>query len=41
MITTCHECLRENDGNGYHGPSPDEVALLIAAKKIGFEFMKT
>ena len=37
MITTCHECLREN--NGYQGPSPDEVALLNAAKNVGFEFM--
>lgn len=34
MIATCHECLTQN--NSYHGPSPDEVALLNAAKKIGF-----
>lgn len=27
--------------HSYHGPSPDEVALLNAAKKIGFEFIKT
>jgi magnesium-transporting ATPase (P-type) len=25
----------------YQGPSPDEVALLNAAKKIGFEFVST
>ena len=41
MITTCHECLREKNGEGFHGPSPDEVALLSAAKKVGFEFMST
>ncbi len=39
MITTCHECI--TGGDNYQGPSPDEVALLKAAKKIGFEFLST
>lgn len=33
--------MREHGGEGYQGPSPDEVALLNAAKKIGFEFVNT
>ena len=39
MIATCHECLNQNDS--YHGPSPDEVALVTAAKKVGFQFVNT
>lgn len=34
MIATCHECIVT--GDHYQGPSPDEVALVLAAKKIGF-----
>ena len=37
MICTCHECVPS--GEGFEGPSPDEVALLKAAKQIGFTFL--
>jgi magnesium-transporting ATPase (P-type) len=38
MIATCHECVR-NEKGGFEGPSPDEVALLKAAEKVGFRFL--
>lgn len=38
MIATCHECVASSKGE-YEGPSPDEVALLLAAKKVGFRFI--
>ena len=39
MIATCHECVPEKDS--YEGPSPDEVALVKAAAKIGFKFVSS
>ena len=38
MIATCHECVANSKGE-YEGPSPDEVALLLAARKVGFRFL--
>jgi magnesium-transporting ATPase (P-type) len=38
MIATCHECVTNSKGE-YEGPSPDEVALLLAASKVGFKFI--
>lgn len=38
IMTTCHECIPNSKGE-YEGPSPDEVALLKAAKEIGFKFL--
>lgn len=40
MITTCHQCVPSSNG-GFEGPSPDEVALLKAAEKVGFKFLST
>jgi magnesium-transporting ATPase (P-type) len=37
-ICTCHECV-PSEGSDYEGPSPDEVALLKAAKRVGFRFV--
>lgn len=39
VITTCHECLMEPKSKKYQGPSPDEVTLVEAASKAGYEFM--
>ena len=38
MIATCHECVTNSKGE-YEGPSPDEVALLLAARNVGFRFL--
>lgn len=38
IIATCHECVTNSKGD-YEGPSPDEVALLLAARKVGFRFL--
>ncbi len=40
MITTCHECIVNSKGE-FEGPSPDEVALLKAARNVGFNFIST
>ena len=41
LITVCHDCnvLKDNLDMRYHGESPDEVALLSAANKIGFTYL--
>mgnify|MGYP002382337796 CR=1 FL=1 len=36
-MTTCHSCVAA--GEDFEGPSPDEVALLRAAKQAGFRFI--
>ncbi len=38
MIITCHECILNAKGE-FEGPSPDEVALLKAARNVGFKFI--
>ena len=38
-LSLCHEVIPAEDKNGkikYRGPSPDEVALVDAAKKYGY-----
>ena len=38
-----HECVPDVDKKGnliYQGPSPDEIALVDAAKLMGFEFVR-
>lgn len=41
-ICLCHSLILEEDPNGgksrFQGPSPDEVALVDAARQMGFEF---
>ena len=41
-ICLCHSLILEEDPSGgqprYQGPSPDEVALVEAARQMGFEF---
>ena len=41
IIVTCHECLREPKTKKYQGPSPDEVSLVEAAAKSGYEYIST
>jgi magnesium-transporting ATPase (P-type) len=42
-LTLCHSLILEDDPAGgqarYQGPSPDEVALVDAARQLGFEFV--
>lgn len=38
-LAVAHEVVSETDKNGkifYQGPSPDEISLVDAAKKMGF-----
>lgn len=41
LIAVCHDChpLKDNLDMRYRGHSPDEVALLSAANKIGFTYI--
>jgi len=38
-LCLCHSLIIEED-DSYQGPSPDEVALVDAARQLGFEFKK-
>jgi len=38
-LCLCHSLIIEED-ESYQGPSPDEVALVDAARQLGFEFKK-
>jgi len=41
LLSVCHDCIVEKDdeGNvGYQGQSPDEITLVDAAKRLGYEF---
>lgn len=41
LLSLCHDCLRDVDDDGnvsYQGQSPDEITLVDAAKRLGFEF---
>ncbi len=38
-LCLCHSLIIEDDGS-YQGPSPDEVALVDAARQLGYEFRK-
>lgn len=42
-MLTCHEvvCELSNSKIKYQGPSPDEIALVEAARDLGFELQKT
>lgn len=37
-MTLCHECMVDKDTDKYIGPSPDEIALLETAQKLGFYY---
>ncbi|CAG9311668.1 unnamed protein product [Blepharisma stoltei] len=42
-LSLCHECLIENNDSGaisYVGQSPDEIALVDSASRIGFKYTK-
>jgi magnesium-transporting ATPase (P-type) len=42
-LSVCHTVIKETDNNSqerYNGPSPDEVALVHAAKRLGVEFIQ-
>ena len=38
-LCLCHSLIIEEDGS-YQGPSPDEVALVDAARQLGYEFKR-
>lgn len=41
-MSLCHDCLMDYDDQGtmyYTGSSPDEVALVDAARHIGYKFI--
>jgi magnesium-transporting ATPase (P-type) len=40
-LSTAHQCLPEKKDSvySYHGPSPDEVALVEKAQALGYEFI--
>ena len=43
MMSTCHECIIEKQSENayihYQGQSPDEIALVDAARHLGFKFL--
>src|SRR3990167_3524378 len=42
ILSTCHECLVDVSESGvksYQGQSPDEITLVDAAKRLGYEYM--
>lgn len=43
MMATCHECIiekhKESEYIHYQGQSPDEIALVDAARHLGFKFL--
>ena len=42
LLSTCHECLVDISDTGvksYQGQSPDEITLVDAAKRLGYEYM--
>jgi magnesium-transporting ATPase (P-type) len=45
LLSTTHECVLETDEKTgdlrYQGPSPDEIALVDAARRMGFKFKGT
>ena len=42
-MTICHECRADSSSEGgeiiYSGPSPDEIAIISAARNIGYKFL--
>jgi magnesium-transporting ATPase (P-type) len=42
-LCVCHEvvCELSNSQLKFQGPSPDEIALVEAARDVGFELQKT
>jgi phospholipid-transporting ATPase len=42
LLATAHECLVEKDAEtdelNYQGPSPDEITLVDAASRLGYQF---
>lgn len=42
LLSTCHDCLLDVNEEGissYQGQSPDEITLVDAAKRLGFEYL--
>lgn len=43
-LSVAHEVVTETDKKGrqfYQGPSPDEIALVEAARDMGYEFVRS
>lgn len=45
LLAICHECIIDQNKNNqmdslfnYQGPSPDEIALVDAAQRLGFKY---
>lgn len=38
-LAVCHTVIIDEKKNTYSAASPDELALVYAAKQIGFEYM--
>lgn len=41
LLATCHECVLEENDDGsfnYQGPSPDEIALVDAARRLKYAY---
>ena len=42
LLSVCHDCVLDTNEEGvstYQGQSPDEITLVDAAKRLGFEFI--
>lgn len=41
-MTVCHDCypVVDNLNTRYHGDSPDDIALLNAASKLGYSYIQ-
>ena len=37
-LAVCHTVIQDKLSGSFNGPSPDEVALVTAAKSLGVEF---
>ena len=43
LLSVCHDCLVDTDEDGvssYQGQSPDEITLVDAAKRLGYEYLR-
>jgi hypothetical protein len=38
-MAVCHTVVCDSRSKGFNGPSPDEVALVTAARNLGVEFI--
>jgi phospholipid-translocating P-type ATPase (flippase) len=44
LLSVCHDCLVDTNEEGvssYQGQSPDEITLVDAAKRLGYEYTKS